>query len=72
MNYFDPNYDDILVVSVRMINTRVKRLMFDTSSFTDLIYFNAFQKLGLLTNNLSSVTFSLMRFIDDLSAHSRL
>lgn len=59
------NHDDISLVSVMMINARVNRIMIDTSSFVDLLYFNTFQKLGLSTNNLSSMTFLLMGFTDD-------
>lgn len=66
---FKLNHDDISLVSVIMINARVNRVMIDTSSFVDLSktisYFNTFQKLGLSTNNLSSMTFLLMGFIDD-------
>ena len=32
MKYFDPNHDDDLIVSMRMINVQVKRIMIDTKS----------------------------------------
>ncbi|RZR77310.1 hypothetical protein BHM03_00002350 [Ensete ventricosum] len=49
-----PDHDDSLVVSVRIANARVKRVMIDTRSLADVLYFDVFQKLGLTTANLSS------------------
>lgn len=47
IEYLDQNYDDALVVFVRMINALVKRVMIDIGNFIDILYFDAFQKLGL-------------------------
>lgn len=63
MKYLDLNYNDALVVSMRAINTQVKRVMTDMGSSVDVLYFNAFQKLGLSTNTITLITSSLMRFI---------
>ncbi|RRT81431.1 hypothetical protein B296_00004563 [Ensete ventricosum] len=49
-----PDHDDTLVVSVRIANARIKRVMIDTRSFANVLYFDAFQKLGLTTADLSS------------------
>ena len=46
MEDLDPNYADALVVSVRMINTRVRTVMIDTSSSTDILYLTLFKNLG--------------------------
>lgn len=35
-------HDDVLVILVRMANVRVKRIMVDTGSFIDMLYFDAF------------------------------
>ncbi|RWW83970.1 hypothetical protein BHE74_00007475 [Ensete ventricosum] len=37
-----PCHDDALVISVRMANAYVKRVMVDTRSSTDILYFDAF------------------------------
>lgn len=60
--YLNPNYNDILVVFVRMINTRVKRVMIEIGSFTNMLYFNVFQKLKLLTNDFTPITSLLIWF----------
>lgn len=65
MEYLNPNYDDALVVFIRMINTYVKRVMINTSSPIDILYIDAFQKLGLSANDLTPMTSSLARFISD-------
>lgn len=58
-------HDDALVILVRMANARVKRVMFDTDSFIDMLYFDAFQKLKLMEKELSSMTSTLTGFIGD-------
>lgn len=63
--YLDPNHDNTLVVFVKMINARVKRVMIDTSSFANILYFDAFQKFRLSANNLSSMASSLTGFMGD-------
>lgn len=63
MEYFDPNYDDVLVVSIRMINARVKKVMIDIGGFANILYFDAFKKLKLLANELIFMIFSLMGFM---------
>lgn len=45
MEYLDPNHDDALLVSVRMINA--------LGSTIDILFFDTFQKLRLSTNNLN-------------------
>ncbi|RRT48934.1 hypothetical protein B296_00005891 [Ensete ventricosum] len=58
-----PNYDDALVISV-CANALMKRLMVDTGSSTDILYMDAFQKLGLIVSDLLSRS-SLTRFTGD-------
>lgn len=48
-----------------MANARVKRVMVDTDSFIDMLYFDAFQKLELMEKELSSMTSTLTGFIGD-------
>lgn len=62
MKYLDPNYDDTIVVFVRMINTRVKRVMIDIGSFANILYLNTFKKFRLLANDLTPMTSLLMGF----------
>lgn len=42
MKYLDPNHDNALVFSVRMINARVKRVVIEIGSFANTLYFGAF------------------------------
>ncbi|RZR80305.1 hypothetical protein BHM03_00006301 [Ensete ventricosum] len=60
-----PNHDDALVISIRMANARVKRVMIDTKSSTDILYFDAFQKQGLTDKDLVSLTSALIGFTED-------
>ncbi|RRT47972.1 hypothetical protein B296_00006592 [Ensete ventricosum] len=47
-----PCHDDALVISIRMANAYIKRVLIDTGSSTDILYFNVFQKLGLTDKDL--------------------
>ncbi|RZS24414.1 hypothetical protein BHM03_00057478 [Ensete ventricosum] len=53
-----PGHDDALVISARIANAHVKRIMIDTGSSADILYFDAFQKLGitLMTSTLIGFT----------------
>ena len=42
MENLDSNHDDALVVFVRMINARMKRVIIDTNSSADIIYYDTF------------------------------
>ncbi|RWW65175.1 hypothetical protein BHE74_00027533, partial [Ensete ventricosum] len=60
-----PYHDDALVISIRMANAYVKRVMIDTGSSTDILYIDAFQKLGLTDRDLVTLTSTLTGFIGD-------
>ncbi|RWW67831.1 hypothetical protein BHE74_00024676 [Ensete ventricosum] len=60
-----PCHDDALVISIRMANAYVKRVMIDTRSSTDILYFDAFQKLGLTDKDLVTLTSTLTGFTGD-------
>ncbi|RWW63579.1 hypothetical protein BHE74_00029226, partial [Ensete ventricosum] len=60
-----PSHDDALVISIRMANTYVKRVMIDTGSLADILYFDAFQRLGLTDRDLASLTSTLTGFTRD-------
>ncbi|RWW36791.1 hypothetical protein BHE74_00058158 [Ensete ventricosum] len=60
-----PCHDDALVISIRMANAYVKRVMIDTKSSTDILYFDAFQKLGLTDKYLVTLTSTLTGFTGD-------
>ena len=62
MKYFNPNHDDDLIVSMRMINVQVKRIMIDIGSSIDILYFDTFQKLEISTNDLTPMAPLLMGF----------
>lgn len=44
---------------------RVKMVIIDTGSSINIIYFDVFWKLELLSNDLTLMTYSMMRFIGD-------
>lgn len=47
--HLDLTHDDALVISVRIANALVKRVMIDIASSVDVLYLDAFQKLELAT-----------------------
>ncbi|RRT54245.1 hypothetical protein B296_00049301 [Ensete ventricosum] len=55
-----PEHDDALVVSVHIANAQVKMVMINTRTLANVLYFNAFQKLGLTTANMSPMSSTLM------------
>ncbi|RRT62545.1 hypothetical protein B296_00026841 [Ensete ventricosum] len=63
-----PDHDDALVISTRIANARVKRIMVDTGSSTDILYFDVFQKLGLIDRDLIPMISTLIGFTRDTIA----
>ncbi|RWW37679.1 hypothetical protein BHE74_00057168 [Ensete ventricosum] len=59
-----PDHDDALLVSIRIANARVRRVMVDTGSLVDVLYFDTIQKLRLTTVNLSPMSSTLNGFIE--------
>ncbi|RRT39826.1 hypothetical protein B296_00024524 [Ensete ventricosum] len=59
------SHDDVLVISTRMTNAYVKRVMIDTGSSTNILYFDAFQRLGLTDRDLVALTSTLTGFTGD-------
>ncbi|XP_065039397.1 uncharacterized protein LOC135673925 [Musa acuminata AAA Group] len=60
-----PDHDDALVISARAANTQIRRIMVDTGSSANILYFDAFQKLGLARENLSPMCSALTGFTGD-------
>ncbi|RZR80977.1 hypothetical protein BHM03_00007115 [Ensete ventricosum] len=60
-----PNHDDALVITARIANTHVNRIMIDTGSSADILYFDTFFKLGMTNRNLMPMTSTLTGFIRD-------
>ncbi|RWW77044.1 hypothetical protein BHE74_00014821 [Ensete ventricosum] len=63
-----PDHNDALVVLVRIANAKVKRVMIDTRSSINVLYFDAFHKLGLTTIDLSPMSTTLIGFTGDFIA----
>lgn len=42
VEYLNPNYDDALVVFMRMLNAQMKRVMINISNFANILYFDVF------------------------------
>lgn len=64
-NYSDPAHDDAMEIFVRMVNAQVKQVMIDIGSFTDVLYLDAFQKIGSMTGDLLLMTLSLIGYTGD-------
>ncbi|RZR72972.1 hypothetical protein BHM03_00018874 [Ensete ventricosum] len=60
-----PDHDDALVILAWITNAEVKRVMIDMGSSVDILYFDAFQKLGLTNKDLISMTSALTKFTED-------
>ncbi|XP_064995317.1 uncharacterized protein LOC135631507 [Musa acuminata AAA Group] len=58
-------HDDALVVSARIANAHVRRIMVDTGSSADILYYDAFQKLGLSRDNMKPISSALTGFTGD-------
>lgn len=53
MECLNPNHNDTMMVDIRIVNAHIKSVMIVISSSTNILYFDAFQKLGLTTNDLT-------------------
>ncbi|RZR92709.1 hypothetical protein BHM03_00021062 [Ensete ventricosum] len=60
------DHDDALVMTARIVNARVKRIMIDTGSSADILYFDAFLKLGMTNRDLVPITSTLTGFTGDV------
>lgn len=67
-----PHKDDPIVVHLRVNNYDIRRVLLDQGSLVDLIYGDAFDKLGLKDNNLQSYTRSLVGFTGDRRGYLEL
>ncbi|RRT82538.1 hypothetical protein B296_00014989 [Ensete ventricosum] len=60
-----PYHDDVLVVTARIANACVRRIMIDTGSSTYILYLDSFNKLGMTNRDLDPMTSTLIGFTDD-------
>ena len=60
-----PKDDDALIISARIANAWVKRIVVDTGSSADVLYFDAFWKLSLTKEDLAPIQSTLTRFTGD-------
>ncbi|RZS01982.1 hypothetical protein BHM03_00031935 [Ensete ventricosum] len=60
-----PDHDDALVVTAHITNACVRRILIDIESFADILYFDAFHKLGMTNRDLIHMTSTLTGFTDD-------
>jgi hypothetical protein len=60
-----PHDDDPIVVTLQIFNWDVKRVLIDPCSSTDILYYEAFEKLGLDLEQLQPFRGSLAGFIGE-------
>ncbi|RRT61356.1 hypothetical protein B296_00013793 [Ensete ventricosum] len=53
------DHNDALLIMTHIANARVKRIMIDIGSSDDILYFDAFQKLGMTNRDLIPMTSTL-------------
>ncbi|XP_064999937.1 uncharacterized protein LOC135633891 [Musa acuminata AAA Group] len=58
-------HDDALVIMARIANAQVRRIMIDTRSSADVLYLEAFHKLGLAKETLEPISSVLTGFTGD-------
>ncbi|XP_065045922.1 uncharacterized protein LOC135677487 [Musa acuminata AAA Group] len=59
------HHDNALVISIRIANTRVKRVMVDIRSSADVLYLDVFKKLSLTKEDLTPMASTLTGFTGD-------
>ncbi|RWW90553.1 hypothetical protein BHE74_00000364 [Ensete ventricosum] len=60
-----PDQDDAQVITARIANAHVRRIMINTWSSTKILYLDAFQKLGMTNRDLIPMTSTLTWFTRD-------
>nr|XP_009418351.1 PREDICTED: uncharacterized protein LOC103998575 [Musa acuminata subsp. malaccensis] len=60
-----PDHDNALVIMARIANAQVRRIMIDTGSSADMLYLDAFLKLGLTKESLKPICSALTGFTGD-------
>ena len=58
-------YEDALVITPEVANSLVHRLLVDNKSAINILYWEAYQKIGLRRTNLIPMTFPLYGFTRD-------
>ncbi|URD96698.1 hypothetical protein MUK42_36665, partial [Musa troglodytarum] len=58
-------YDDALVISLRITNALVKNILINTRSSTNIHYHDTFQKIDLSAKNLQLISLNLIGFTRD-------
>jgi hypothetical protein len=58
-------HDDAIILSLKINTHRVKMVLVDTGSSADILYLDAFKKMGYCVENLKKVQTPLVGFTDD-------
>ena len=58
-------HNDVVVVNLNIANYDVRRILIDNGSSTDILFYDAFLKMGISTDRLGKIDFPLIEFIEN-------
>lgn len=65
MEHLDSEHDNTLVIAFRITTVLAKWILINTGSTIDILYYDAFQKIGLFAKDLQPISSTHTRFTRD-------